>query len=196
MLRSLFATGLLVCLPALAHATQPITSDTGFYLGAAVGNTNLNLSSTAFGNAGSADETGFKVTGGWQFHPYLAAELSYYNPGEFKERDGNAAIRVTADIMEAGLVANAPIVAGLGAFGRIGIARWDGRIEATVDGDSGSLSETGTDYNWEVGLQYQFTPHFRLRSSFEQVEIDTNLGDDLPVTWRVRFYQLAAFYQF
>lgn len=191
---------ILVVIPICTQASEPIVrgpgSDIGFYIGGGVGSTNLNLSSTEFGNAGSKTETGFKVTGGWQFHPFLAAELSYYNPGEFTERDGNDALRVTADIAEASLVGTAPIVGNLFAFGRVGVARWDGKLDATIDGDSGSFSDKGNTFNWEVGLQYAFTPHFRLRSSFEQAKIDTNIADVLPVTWRFRFYQVAALYQF
>jgi OmpA-OmpF porin, OOP family len=196
MFRSLTLMGLLATLPVAAQAFEAIDPQTGFYIGGGVGNTNLNLSSTAFGDAGSEEETGFKLTGGWQFHPFLAAELSYYNPGDFSERVGADALKVSADIFEASLVGTFPIVGNLQGFGRAGFARWDGRLDATVDGESGSFEDTGTDFNWELGLQYRFSPHFRIRAGFEQTEIDTSIADVLPVTWRVRFTQLTAIYQF
>jgi len=195
IIRSLALVGLLASLPFAASAATAV-ADTGFYLGTGVGSTNLNLSSTAFGDAGSKDEVGVKITGGFQFHPMFAAEVSYYYPGEFTERDGTDAVKVTANIFQGSLVGRFPIAQNFHAFGRVGFAYWDGRIEATSGGLSGSLDETGSDLNWGVGLGFDVTEHLSLRGEFEQTKIDTDLADVLPVTWRVRFFQLAALYRF
>lgn len=200
MRRSLLAMGLIIALlPLTSQASEYIGrgGEKGFYIGAAVGNTNLNLSSTAFGDAGSKDETGFKLTGGYQFHKFFAAELSYYNPGDFSDSSPEGTIKVSADIFEASLVGMFPIVGPLSAFGRAGVAKWDGKLSATSsDGFTGAADDDGSDFNWELGLQLAINRHFRLRGSFEQTKIDTNIADVLPVTWRVRFYQVAAIYQF
>jgi len=199
MLRKLIMVG-LISLPVVAGATQPSFRSEGLeagpYIGAEFGSTDLNLSSTAVEGSGSKNEIGFKITGGWQFTPYFAGEIAYYNPGEFKEREGGDALKVTADIFEASIVGSVPLAGDLLGFARAGVAQWNGRIDATIDGESGTLKDDGTDFNWEIGLQYRFNDKFRMRAAFEQTSIDTTLADVLPVTWRVRFYQVAAIYQF
>lgn len=195
-MRTLLAVGLLALLPAISLASMGTGNPSGFYLGAGLGNTSLNLSSTEFGDAGSKDEFGVKITGGYQFHPFFAAELSYYYPGEFKESSDEGALKVTANIFQASLVGMFPIAGNLRAFGRAGVARWDGDLDVTVDGLTGSASDSGTDFNWGLGLALQVTDHFSLRGEFEQSKIDTDIAGVLPVTWRVRFFQLSGLYRF
>lgn len=197
MLRATLILAALIAAPAV-QATASVVHDyteTGFYVGAAVGQSNLNVTSTAVEGSGSKDETGFKFTGGYKLNPFLALEASYYNPGTFSETDGADRLRITADIFQLSAVGSYPLAGRLDVFGRIAAARWDSKLSATVSGQSGSLSGNGTDFNWGVGMQFHLNEHIRLRGEFEQMTFDQDIGF-LPVTWRLRFIQLAAIYQF
>ena len=55
--------------------------------------------------------------------------------------------------------------------GKVGIARSDLKVSATVGGISGSLSYTNTDLAFAIGAQYDFTDNFAIRAQYE------NLGD-------------------
>lgn len=199
MFRTLITAGLFA-LPVAVYATAPSNiieeRDAGFYVGAGVGQTKLHLTSTAFEGSGDTDETGYKVSGGYQFNRFFSLEGSYYNPGTVSESEGGDRLRLTADIFQFSALVTFPIAGNLEAFGRAGVANWHSTISATVDGESGSLKGDGNDFNWGVGLQYGITDRFKLRGEFEQTEIDQDLAGILPVTFRVRFVQLAAFYQF
>lgn len=195
MLKAMLLMGSLAVMGGMPAHAEEIIGGSHFYVGGGVGQTNLRLSSTAFGDAGSKDEAGFKFTGGWQFHPYFALEGSYYNPGTFSENDGNDRLKVSADIFQLSAVGTFPIAGSLSGFGRVGVAHWNSKLSATVDGESGSLSADGNDFNWGIGVQAILTNHLSLRGEFEQTTIDQDLVG-VPVEWRVRFIQIGAFYTF
>lgn len=80
-MRSITATVTLAL--ALTAGTAIAEEDRGFYLGAGVGQFNLEiddfegLTTDTF----DADDTSLKIFGGWRFNPYIAAELAYIDFG-------------------------------------------------------------------------------------------------------------------
>jgi len=141
-----------------AYAQQPAT--TGFYIGAEVGNTDLD---------GADDDIGFKLLGGYQFHRNIAAELGY---GMLYDKGG---AEVTA--IELVAVGMFPIANQLSIIGKLGFAN--------VDVEVAGASDDKTELTWGLGVQYDFSRNLGVRALFQRYETD-NSADFIAVgvTWK------------
>jgi len=141
-----------------AYAQQPAT--TGFYIGAEVGQTDLD---------GADDDIGFKLLGGYQFHRNIAAELGY---GMLYDKGG---AEVTA--IELVAVGMFPIANQLSIIGKLGFAN--------VDVEVAGASDDKTELTWGLGVQYDFSRNLGVRALFQRYETD-NSADFIAVgvTWK------------
>ena len=141
-----------------AYAQQPAT--TGFYIGAEVGNTDLD---------GADDDIGFKLLGGYQFHRNIAAELGY---GMLYDKGG---AEVTA--IELVAVGMFPIANQFSIIGKLGFAN--------VDVEVAGASDDKTELTWGLGVQYDFSRNLGVRALFQRYETD-NSADFIAVgvTWK------------
>ena len=141
-----------------AYAQQPAT--TGFYIGAEVGNTDLD---------GADDDIGFKLLGGYQFHRNIAAELGY---GMLYDKGG---AEVTA--IELVAVGMFPIANQLSIIGKLGFAN--------VDVEVAGASDDKTELTWGLGVQFDFSRNLGMRALWQRYETD-NAVDFLAVgvTWK------------
>jgi OOP family OmpA-OmpF porin len=163
-----------------------LAQDTGFYLGAAVGNASYREACADFNRlAGQADafgctsseDTAQKVFGGWRFHRYLAAEAFYIDFGEAKSPGtiGGAAVTATSKVKAAGLAALGilPLGERVSVYGRLGLAEVKARTQ--IEGGAAAV-EDGDEIEMVVGIGALFglTREWGLRLEYERLN-DTKI---------------------
>lgn len=151
----LSAAAMAVSTGAFAQAAMQ-----GFYVGAEVGNTDVS---------GADDDIGFKILGGYRFHPNIAAEVGY---GMLYDKDS---VEVTAlEVVALGMF---PIANQLSLIGKLGFAN----VDVEVPGGS----EDKTELTWGVGVQYDFSRNLGLRALWQRYETDEAVDYlAVGVTWR------------
>jgi OmpA-OmpF porin, OOP family len=159
--------------------------DTGFYLGASIGQADYRSNCTEFTTSCDTKDTAWRVAGGYQFNRYLAVELGYADLGGPKTStsqtfsggsfEGNTDSKVTAWDLSA--VALFPLVQRLFGYGRAAIyrAEVEGTANFTTTGSatvitpaSGSISETNTGVILGIGLRYELLPSLALRAEWQR----------------------------
>jgi OOP family OmpA-OmpF porin len=135
------AAAMTVSAGALAQSAT-----TGFYIGAEVGQTDV----------GSEDDIGFKILGGYRFHPNIAAEVGY---GMLFDKSD---VEVTA--LEFVAVGMFPIANQFSILGKLGLAN----VEA--DGPGGSVDKT--EITWGVGVQFDLNRNLGVRALWQRYETE------------------------
>src|SRR6185503_13971708 len=138
-----------------AYAQQPAT--TGFYIGAEVGNTDVEHADS---------DVGFKFLGGYQFNRYVAAELGY---GLLYDKGG-----LEVKTLEAVAVGMFPIANQFSVIGKLGFAN----VDATPGDDK-------TELTWGLGVQYDFSRNLGVRALWQRYETDAAVDFlAVGVTWK------------
>ena len=158
----------------LAPAAQ---ADSGFYLGASVGDTSVELSDF------DESDTSWKGFGGYIFDmPVLdfAVELAYVDFGS----QGGDLLQVPAAIDATGLGAFGLAGMDFGVFGwfvKAGYVSWDADLEL----GGLSTSDDGTDLGYGVGFRLNFSS-LELRAEYELFEFEDADVDmaTVGVVWR------------
>jgi hypothetical protein len=165
----LIATSTLLT-AALASGPAFAGADSGFYLGAGVGQASVGDINVGGSGGGSfnfdGDDTGYKAIVGFNFGwiPLidLAVEGSYIDFGKADD----AGIKVDADALAAFGVAGVNL-GPIGVFGKVGAVNWD----AKVSGEGGSADDDGTDPAYGIGARFQIGS-FQIRAEYELFDID------------------------
>jgi OmpA-OmpF porin, OOP family len=178
------ALGIAAATLALPAAAQ--MSMSSGYIGGSLGQSNFKA------DCGGIDcdkkDTSFRIFGGYQFTPNIAAELGYTDLGKLKVDLGPfGSGDVSATAWDLSGVFTWPIANQFGVFGRIGFAR----VEAKPGGVLGGDSETKTGLTWGLGGSYDFNRNLGLRLEFQRFRADAGGGDtadidnlSLGVVWR------------
>ena len=135
------------------------------------------------------NDTSFRIFGGYQFTPNIAAELGYTDLGKLKVKVppfGTGDIGVTAwDLSAVGLWP----IGQFSILGRLGLARVDAKPGGIFSGNS----ETKNGVTWGLGGQYDFNRNLGIRVEFQRFKADAGGGDtadvdnlSLGVLWRFR----------
>ena len=141
-----------------AFAQQSATQ--GFYVGAEVGNTDVG---------GADDDVGFKILGGYRFHPNIAAEVGY---GMLYDKD-----RVEVTALEAVAVGMFPVGNQFSIIGKLGLAN----VDVEVPGGS----DDKTEITWGVGVQFDFSRNLGVRALWQRYETEDAIDFlGVGVTWR------------
>jgi OOP family OmpA-OmpF porin len=149
------AAAMAVSAGALAQSTT-----TGFYIGAEAGNTDVS---------GADDDIGFKLLGGYRFHPNIAAEVGY---GMLYDKDD---VEVTA--LEFVAVGMFPIGNQFSILGKLGLAN--------VEADTRFGSEDKTELTWGLGVQFDFSRNLGVRAVWQRYETEEPVDVlAIGVTWR------------
>jgi OOP family OmpA-OmpF porin len=182
--------------PVVASTPAP-QSRSPWYIGASIGHADYNASESdvdaAFAAAGFTSttdiddtDTGYKAFVGWQFHENFAAELGYVDLGNY-DIDTNITAPVAArfngdadvDGFSLSLVGTLPVTDKFSVLGRLGAYFWDVNADGavTVSGTRVNLEgdDSGTDFVYGVGAQYDFTRHFGMRAEYE---VYNDVGDE------------------
>jgi OOP family OmpA-OmpF porin len=147
-----------VALSASAFAQSSATQ--GFYVGAEVGNTDVGA---------NENDTGFKILGGYRFHPNVAAEVGY---GALYEK-----ARVDVSTLEAVAVGMFPVANQLSIIGKLGLAN----VDVEVPGGS----DDKTELTWGLGVQYDVNRNLGVRALWQRYETDEAIDFlGVGVTWR------------
>jgi outer membrane immunogenic protein len=154
-------TGLFLSIPAVTFAG----ADSGFYVGAGVGDATIEDSDSDF----DASDSAYKLFGGYNigFIPLVdfAVEASYVDFGAPSTSAGS--IDVTG--------VNAFGLAGLsfgpfGVFAKAGVINWDS--DATFG--TVSRSDSGSDPAYGVGARFAIGS-FAIRAEYEYYDVDTDI---------------------
>ena len=132
-------------------------------------------------------DTGYKIFGGYQFHPNFAGEVSYANLGKFSTfttTTGPAATGVGEikidNTWSFDLLGIAPLGNNFSIFGRAGLLYSETKQSATLTGPGGTVSVAfkDNDWNWKLGIGagYEFTPQFGVRAEWERYRVSDGLG--------------------
>jgi OOP family OmpA-OmpF porin len=194
----LITAGILGGFPVASMAASPSIVDeneSGFFVGAGLGQTTLRVTSPEFDGSGTAHETGFKLIAGYQFNKFFSLEGAYYQPGKFSESEDGDTLTLDADVVQGFAVGAFPIVNGLDVIGKVGFSRWDSTLTASSGFNTGRLKDNGTDFTWGLGLGAKLTDNLSASVVFEQTKIDAPIID-IPVTWRLRYLYAAVKYRF
>lgn len=193
----LVLAGVLSAVPVAAQAQgfHENALSPGFYAGGTLGQSKLRITSPGLDGSGNSDETGFKLIGGYRFNPHFSLETAYYNPGQFSESEDGATLRLKTNIFQFSAVGEAPIAGPVSVFVRAGAAYYDAKLTASDGFNSGSLTETGTEFNWGFGVNVAASERVNLRFEFDESKIDAPIGT-MPLEWRLRFLQLGVTYTF
>ena len=149
------ALGLLLSLPTTAFAG----SESGFYLGAGLGQTDVEISD--FDESDSA----YKIFGGYNFGVVplidLAVEASYVDFGN--PESGPLGVDVTG-LNAFGLAGFK--VGPIGLFAKAGMVAWDAELSVGAFRED----ENGTDFAYGAGARFQIGS-FAIRAEYEVYEV-------------------------
>lgn len=196
----------LASIPAMA-------ADPGFYVGAGVGQFNVEIDSVDLGDQSGSidfddDDTGFKIFGGYQFLPWLGAELGYVDGGTASESYtdpdlGGAKLDVDVSAVTLAAVGTLPIGDMFELYGKLGMAFWQGDLDASITGAvcdellaigescSDSADDDGEDFYYGVGAGINIGEQFNVRIEYEVFEIDPQ-----DVEADANFLSASAVYRF
>jgi len=182
-----FVAALLAFGPSVALAQE-----TGIYVGAAVGSASYHEvchDASLLINAEGAiqclhkEDTGSKLFGGWRFHRYFAAELSYIDFGSVSAPGAIGGVPVTSTTKAKAFGVSAlgilPLGDRLSIVGRLGVQR--SRVETDIEG-AATKQEDKNDNELHVGIggTFQLSRGWALRAEYErmnQTRIDlTTIG--------------------
>lgn len=184
------ASSALAALALTAAMTARADVGPGFYVGAGFGTTEVSEDSIDEFIADDSDN-GLKVFGGYSFNEYFAIEASYFDFGEasgtiedpfFGDFDFDAGVTG----MSASVVGRIPVAEMFSLFGRIGFASYDVEIEVSLDGESGSDSESETDMVYGGGAALSFGA-FEVRAEYEVLNIEDGDVNMISVSGLYRF---------
>jgi OmpA-OmpF porin, OOP family len=180
--------GLGLAIPAGASAQE-----SPWYIGGSIGQSRVkldtgglssDLAAAGMANTGfSANETdtGFKLFGGYRFHPNFAVEGGYVDLGRFSA-DGTLTTfnfvpivplptKVTIEVRQGlhlSAVGNLPLANRFSVFGRLGAYNLRTETKATVAGSSSGESARNTGLLWGLGAGYDFTGNVGMRLEWEK----------------------------
>lgn len=147
-------------LGALAGTAQ--AADNGFYLGASLGRSNVDISK---GPVKLDDnDTGYKLIAGFRPLDWLGVEVNYVDFGKMKERDYQA----DGDAFSAFAVGFVP-VGPVDLFAKAGLVNSDTKVKLRDVGQV--LKSDGTNFAYGVGAQLRFLS-LSVRAEYEVYDAD------------------------
>jgi OOP family OmpA-OmpF porin len=163
----------VVCCCLLA----PTTLAKGFHFGVSAGQTSFDVSqaSARF----QIDGTGYKGYFGYKFFRSFAVEGSYVDFGSFEESQQGVGLAGEANAFNVYAMGILPVTPRIELFAKAGAAVWDSQSAFTEDGETELRDESGTDFTYGFGLNWNFTERFGLRIELEYFNFgsqDVRLG--------------------
>lgn len=168
LLASLAASALMVSVSSV-HAG----SDSGFYLGGAIGSTHIDYtdSDPDLDNFDfEDDDAGYKAFAGFNFGLFpmvdIAAELAYIDFGSVEDTILNTPVELDTRALSGAGIAGLKL--GLiGLFGKVGVVNWDTDLKSFNSDESAD----GTDPFYGVGAKIQLGS-LAVRAEYEAFELD------------------------
>jgi OOP family OmpA-OmpF porin len=182
MKRSTFAALLLALVSTSAFADN----DRGFYVGVGAGQFNVEIESVNR-QSFDADDTVYKVFGGFRFNKFISVELDYIDLGNPGDSGSNFSF-------ESKIKGFAPYVIGtiplgpIEAFGRVGYYFYDVETSGNLAGFNASVDDHSEDLVYGVGVGMAFFDHLTTRLEYEFFDIeDTESANAIWLSAAFRF---------
>jgi hypothetical protein len=148
---------LLLSAPARAAEGDLPHRTPGFYVGAGIGYSDLELDNGPIQVSGG--DFAYRLSAGYRFPaaflPWginVAAEAAWVDLGEVDDNALGSRLGLAVDGFDGAIVAYVPLKRRVEAFGRLGMMLWD--AEFTADGAQRDRDD-GTDLAWGVGVALQ-----------------------------------------
>lgn len=155
-------SSIVVSVAALLGASVASAADNGFYLGASVGDANVEIDE---GLAQiDSNDTGFKVIAGFRPLDWLAFEANYVNFGEPEQGQ----LESEADGFSGFVVGFLPI-GPVDLFAKGGVVSWDGSV--SLKNGPELSKQDGTDLAYGVGAQFRLLS-LSFRAEYELFDVD------------------------
>jgi hypothetical protein len=176
-MRSIRLSALALAATALLPFPVFAGTESGFYLGAGIGQASVgDIEAEELGEVSfDGDDTGWKVFGGYNFGVIplldLAIEGGYVDFGNPDDTVGGTPLEVDANALALFGLAGANL-GPVGVFAKLGMVSWDADLESPV----GSASDDGTDPAYGIGGRLKFGS-FEVRAEYEMFDVDA--ADDV-----------------
>ena len=187
-------------------AQQAIAADNGWYIGAGIGQSSVDLGIDVTIGSVSIDEedTAFKMFAGYEINKYIAIEGFYLNAGEASV-SGNAGDAISGDgetivfpldntrfkfeSKSYGItgILDYPICQYFYPYVKLGVQRWNMEATVTMADITATMDEDGTDAIYGAGFRTDVTSNVSVRAEFERYDFDGNDVDVLTANMMYRF---------
>lgn len=161
MRKAILFTAAILTAPVL----PAVAADNGFYLGASIGQANLQIDDLTDNFLADddfdGDDMGFKLVAGIRPLDWLAVEAAYVNFGEPEDTVFGGKLKAEGDGISAFAVGFLP-TGPVDLFAKIGLISWDSKISGTFDDD-------GSDLAYGVGAQFRVLG-LSIRAEYEKFE--------------------------
>jgi OmpA-OmpF porin, OOP family len=178
----------LAVLGLLAGASAYAEQAPGFYAGVGVGQASIEVDDVDF----DANDTAFKLFGGYSFNENFGLEVTYLDGGAPDETfdlgggfTGSVETEVTGINLSA--VGRIPVGESFSLFGKIGYASYDFEVTARVDDISASEDGSDEDLSYGLGGAFAFGNSFEMRAEYEAFDISGGSFSVLSVSGLFRF---------
>jgi len=169
------------CAAALLVSPASHAEDSGFYLGAAVGE--ATKSNSVFDDS----DTSFKWLAGYSFNKYFAAEAGFVDAGTQKDAIGAFSVASASDGTFVAVLAKLPIGKIVAPYVRVGYASYETNETVESGGARSFESTRGDDAIYGGGLEFSLGEHLRLRAEYEKVDTSDLTFDNYSVVLTYRF---------
>lgn len=174
----------LALLGMFASASVLAEVQPGFYAGAGVGKASIEVDDAGF----DADDTAFKVFGGYNFNQNFAVEVTYFDGGQPDQSFGGGSVEVGLDGINISALGRVPLGEVFSLFGKVGYASYDAQVKARI-GSSVVFDESGSDedLSYGIGGAFNLGTSFELRAEYEAIDIEDGSFTVLSVGGVYRF---------
>jgi OOP family OmpA-OmpF porin len=183
MIRKSFLMGGLTALSVLASAAALAEDAGGFYVGAGIGQATLEVDAVGF----DADDTSFKLFGGYAFNSNFAVELAYFDGGSPDQDFGVGTVEISVDGVNLSALGRLPLGESFSLFGKLGYASYDAKVTARSGLASASDSGSDEDVSYGVGGSFTIARKFELRAEYEALDISDSSFDTLTISGLFHF---------
>jgi OOP family OmpA-OmpF porin len=165
---------------ALLMSLAAAADDTGFYVGAGVGEATQN----DFAFHGS--DTSFRLLGGYSFSRYLAAEAGYVDGGKQKGNVGGLRATAASKGTFAAVIGKLPLGRYVSPYAKFGYVAYDSRNTLSNATQTVVESTSDEDILYGGGLEVRLGDRFRLRADYEKIRVPDVAYDiyTLVATWQ------------
>src|SRR5690554_2693134 len=147
----------------------------GFYTELSVGQARQKTDIHA-ADSYSADDISMGVQIGYQFLPYMAVELGYYDYGKATKRRGLVRSSMDTSAINTGLKFILPLGDWVALYAKTGIAWWDYEHKATL---RNKVSKKGRDFYYGAGAKFNLNEIFAIGLEYQgfSFDVDANTLD-------------------
>lgn len=173
----------LAVLAALGISTPALGA--GGYVGGAIGQ--VRLEDTAGSLSLDADDTGFKVFGGYEFNQYFSAEIAYIDGGTPEDNVLGVTVEADPSAIQASAIGTLPLTDIFGLHLRASLLSWENTFTASNGFNSASVDTDGEDFAWGVGGTFKIGQRGAIRLEFEGADLDGTDVSILTIGGVIRF---------